>query len=326
LHIVTTEIEHPSVLQAFRDLSARGARVDYLGVDARGVVRLADAERVIAPETTLVSVMQVNNEVGAIQPVAEIARLARAARGASTRRAPEEHAAGGGRGLPSPYLHTDASQAPLWLSVRADELGADLISIDAQKICGPKGAGALYIRAGVALEGLFRGGKQERGLRPGTEPVPLIAGLAAALDIAEAERAERVARVGALRDYFIREVCARIPGAVLNGHPSDRLANNVNFSFPGFEHEYLLVALDEAGIACSARSACIEGGDGSYVVRALSGDDARAGSSIRFSLGTDATRADVDYCADRLAEIIGRAAVSADAPTGLSPAAGLTCR
>lgn len=296
LHVITTLIEHPSVLQGFRDLKERGATVDYLGVDAKGFVDVKQARALITPETTLVSVMYVNNEIGTMEPLGEIAKSVRAAR--------RESPAGPVDVLRSPYFHTDASQAPLYLPMEVDALGIDLMTIDGQKIYGPKGVGALYIRRGTPIMGIMRGGKQERSLRPGTEPIPLIVGLAKALELADKEREETAKRLTLLRDYFIDEALRTIPQAEVNGDRMARLPNNVNLSFPGFDNEFLIISLDERGIACASRSACITGGEGSYVIKALGKDNERAVSSLRFSLGRETTKEDIDRTLTALAEVV----------------------
>lgn len=302
LHIVTTAIEHPSILEGFRELKNRGATVDIIGVDARGIVDMDALQRAIQPHTFLVSVMYANNEIGTIQPIARIGKLIQSARakGASEKKVlPGE--------LAPPYFHTDASQAPLYLPLAVDAFGVDFLTVDAHKIYGPKGSGALYIRTGVPMHPLFRGGKQERGLRPGTPVIPLVAGLAEAMRFAAEERSEEYARMTDLRDYFIQKVLAEIPIAVLNGDRSERLPNNVNISLPGFESEYVLIALDSAGIAASARSACIDRGAGSYVVAALARDADQVKSALRFSLGKTTTREDIDRTVAALAKITATA-------------------
>lgn len=303
-HFITSTIEHPSVLEGFRELERRGARVSYLDVDRDGRFNLAGLRRALDERTLLVSLMYVNNEVGTIEPIREAAQLIRRARKDARASVPSPNAA-----VPRPpYFHTDASQAPLWLKVDVQQLGVDLLSIDGQKIMGPKGIGALYIRDGTPIaHPLFPGGKQERGIRPGTEPVPLIVGLGAAFEIAEVERNRNVTQIASLRDYFLDELVRAVPGVEVNGGREQRIANNVNISIPGMESELLIIALDTKGIAAAARSACIGGDEGSHVVRALGKGSTEAVSSLRFSLGPDTTREDVDFCVRALAEIVSRA-------------------
>lgn len=284
-HLVTSVIEHPSVLDCFKVLEERGARVSYVAVDAEGVIDLEAFKKTLEPGTKLVSVMFANNEIGTIQPIARLKALMREV-------------------CPEALLHTDASQAPLFYALDVDELGVDLLTIDGQKMYGPKGVGALYVQSGVVLRPLFLGGKQEKKLRPGTENVPGIVGLGAAYVLAEKHRSEDVDRLIKLRDYFIDAVLMRIPGSVCNGSRKDRLPNNVNISFPNVEGEYLVLQLDSKGIACGTRSACFgAGGEGSPVVATLDAD--RADSAVRFSLGRETTKEDVDYVLETLEGIVG---------------------
>jgi cysteine desulfurase len=312
LHVVTTTIEHPSVLESFRELASRGARVDCIDVDSRGFVDMAKIRKVITPTTTLVSVMYVNNEVGTIEPIAEIGRVIQKVKRQAQRQSSLKLKQKGGLKVNGsdrvsyPYFHTDASQAPLFLPIDVQKLGVDLLTIDAQKLYGPKGVGALYLARGVKIKPVFYGGQQEKGLRPGTEPIPLIVGLASSLAIAHKEREEAARRLTKLRDYFIEQVNKKIPKAVLNGDPTKRLPNNVNFSFPGFDNEFLIISLDARGIACSSRSACLTGGEGSYVVRALGKSTREAASSIRFSMHKHATKKEVQYVVKALVDVTSK--------------------
>jgi cysteine desulfurase len=284
IHCMTSVIEHPSVLECFERLERRGARVDYVGVDKEGILDLALLERAVRKNTALVSVMYANNEIGTIQPVREAARIV-------------------ARTAPEAVLHTDASQTPLFLELDLERLGVHLLSLDAQKLYGPKGIGALVIRKGTSVSPILCGGKQERGLRPGTQHVPAIVGFAKAYEIAERERERDVARIAELRDYMIRETLRRFPGARLNGSERERLPNNANFSFPDRHGELLVMFLDEHGIAAATRSACLAGGgEGSYVVRALAPEEPwRAESAVRFSLGRETTRSNIDQTLAALA-------------------------
>ena len=288
MHLVTSVIEHPSVLDCFKYLEDKGARVSYIPVTGDGVLDLAAFEQSLCPETTLVSCMLVNNEIGTIQPVAEIAEIIRKHRVS-------------GRTLSVPFFHTDASQAPLFIKVSATALGVDLLTLDAQKLYGPKGVGALFVRHGVSLAALFVGGKQERRLRPGTQNVPAIVGFARALEIAEEQRSEDTRRVTELRDYFIDTLLKKIPGTVLNGSKTERIANNVNISIPGTTNELLVLRLNARGIACAARSACLgQGAEGSYVVAALTNE--RSNTAVRFTLGRETTKEIIDSVVSITAE------------------------
>ena len=302
-HFVTSTIEHPSILEGFRALERRGARVSYIGIDRDGRFDLKALEKALETPTLLVSLMYVNNEVGTIEPIREAAKLIRAARTRGVSVTSQQPVTN--NQSPAPYFHTDASQAPLWLSMNVAELGVDLLTIDGQKMMGPKGVGALFVREGTPIaHPLFSAGKQERGLRSGTEPVPLIVGLSRALELAEAEREDTVRRLSALRDYFFEEVVRVVPGTEINGSREQRIANNVHLSIPGSESEELIIALDSKGVAVSARSACISGGEGSYVVRAMGKGSREATSSLRFSMGPATTREDIDFCVRALVEVV----------------------
>jgi cysteine desulfurase len=240
-HIVTTEVEHHAVLHTCNYLEHYGFEVTYLPVDGFGRVDPDDVARAITDRTVLVSVMQANNEVGTIEPVAEVARAA------------GERARVLGKRIP---VHTDAVQAAGSLSVRVDELGVDLLSLSGHKFGGPKGTGVLYIRRGVPFAPQLSGGGQERQRRAGTENVAGIVGIATALTLAEESRRSSSDTVLTLRDRLIAGILASVPGSRLNGHPTERLANNVNVSFPGVRGDELVLALDRLGIAASAGAAC----------------------------------------------------------------------
>ena len=283
-HIVTTSVEHPSVLNTCRGLEKEGFRVTYLPVDADGSVSPEDVRDAVGPDTVLVSVMAANNEIGTLQPVREIGEICRA------------------KGV---VFHTDAVQAAGLLKIDVKELNADLLSISAHKFHGPKGAGALYVRRGTRLEPLVRGGEQERGLRAGTENVPCIVGLGKALEIAAAEREENAARIRELRDILIRRILERVPGARLNGHPERRLPNNCHFSFTGIESEALLLRLDLAGIAVSGGSACTAGSmEPSHVLQAIGLKDDLLKSGVRLTLGRETRPEDIEKAAQILPEIV----------------------
>ena len=285
-HLITTQIEHEAVLNAARFLVTLGFRVTCLPVDEHGRVSPADVAGAITDRTALVSVMHANNEVGTIQPVREIAEIAHA------------------RGV---LLHTDAVQTFGQLPVSIPDLGADLLTISGHKIYGPKGIGALYARAGIPLEPLLHGGTQERARRAGTENVPGIVGLAAAVRLLLPEREALAARLTGLRDRLISSLRERIPGVLLNGHPTERLPNNVNVSLPGGDAEALLLALDLAGVSASAGSACTSGSiEPSHVLTALRLPDERVRGALRLTLGRDTTAAQIGRAVDTLAQILSR--------------------
>lgn len=284
-HIITTQIEHPAVKMACEDLENKGVSVTFLPVGENGVVSIADVENAITNNTVLISIMTANNEIGTLQPVSEIGRYVR-----DQRRA--------GRKI---YFHTDAVQAVGKVPIDVEEIGCDLLTLSAHKFHAPKGVGALYVRRGTRLHAQNIGGRQERGFRGGTEPVPLIAGMGTAAEIAGTELAGENERLAALRDRFEDNILERIDGSRLNGDRSLRLPNISNISFDGIEGEALLINLDMQGIAVSTGSACSSGSlEPSPVIRALGADDQRARSAIRFSLGRMNTEEDVDAVLDTL--------------------------
>lgn len=278
-HIVTSTIEHPAVREVCADLEKRGFAVTYLPVYENGIVRVDDVRQAIRENTVLISVMTANNEIGTLQPVAEIGRLVRGLRDS-------------GRRI---WFHTDAVQAVGKVKVDVEEMGCDLLSLSGHKFHAPKGIGALYIRRGTRLRSQNVGGRQERGLRGGTEPVAQIVGLGRAAEIAADELTERAVRVGAMRDRLEHFVLENIDGSVLNGDAHDRLTNISNISFREIEGEGLLINLDMHGIAVSTGSACSSGSlEPSPVIRSLGRSDDLARGAIRFSLSKDNTDDDID--------------------------------
>jgi len=311
-HFITLAIEHPSVLDCFVNLQRQGAEVSYIPVTKGGIIDLGIFKRELRDNTVFVSVMFVNNEIGTVQPVSEIAKILRHHR---SERALQEKLQKLKRNFP--FFHTDACQAPLYFPVDVQKLGVDYLSFDGQKIYGPKGVGVLYIRKDAPLMPLFYGGKQERALRPGTENVPLVVGLAKALEIAEKERPEKSKKLTQLRNYFIKEIREKIPQAELNGDTILRSPNNVNISIPGTDNEWIVLQLDAQGIAIGTRSACMVSGDGnaaensqtSYVIAALGKNDAVARSSLRFTMGRGTSKTDIDYVVNTLLESLQRSSL-----------------
>lgn len=272
-HIVTSSVEHHAVLEPLRFLQARGFDVTYLPVDRYGRVDPDDVRAVLRPDTVLISVMYANNEIGTLEPVAEIGRLARE------------------RGI---LTHTDATQAVGILPLQVGALGVDLLSMSAHKRYGPKGVGALYVRKGSNVARIQHGGSHERNRRAGTENVPAIVGFGAAIRIALECMSEEAARLARLRDRLIERL-ARIQGAHLNGHPVERLPGNVNVSFEGADSESILLALDFQGVAASSGSACTSGSlEPSHVLSAIGLPPEIAAGTIRLSLGRWNTDEDVD--------------------------------
>ena len=279
-HIVTSAIEHHAILHTAEYLEKRGFEVTYVPVDENGTVSSAALEAAMRPDTILVSIMFANNEIGTVEPIAELAKIA------------HNHGA---------LFHTDAVQAFGHLPIDVKEMGIDLLSASAHKIYGPKGTGLLYMRKGVRSKAFIHGGQQERGLRAGTENVAGIVGFAKATELALAEQAEEAARLGELRDYAIERIEREIPHSRLNGHRRERLPNNVNFSFEFIEGEGMLLQLAFKGVSASSGSACTSGSlDPSHVLLAIGLPHEIAHGSLRLTLGRDTTREDVDYTIDAL--------------------------
>jgi cysteine desulfurase len=284
-HIVTTAIEHHAILESCHGLERRAYAVTYVPVDARGIVDPDDVRRALRPDTVFISVMAANNEVGTLQPLAEIGRVARE------------------RNIP---FHSDATQLVGAGPVNVDDLQVDLLSLSGHKRYGPKGVGALYLRRGTPLAPVQVGGGHERGWRGGTENVPGIVGLGKALQIAIDAMAEEAARLTVMRDQMIREALA-LPGAHLNGDPVRRLPNNVNVSFDGTDSQSLVMSLDLHGVAASAGSACSSGSiEPSHVLTALGIPAERATAAVRLTLGRDTTDAEVTYAVQALRDVVTR--------------------
>ena len=271
-HIITTAVEHSSVLECVRALEREGCTATYLPVDEEGRISLKQLREAMTEQTLLVSIQYVNSETGVIQDVREIAKTIRHAR--------KERKGG----LPL-LFHTDASQAPLYLSCDTPKLGVDMMTLDAQKMGGPKGVGILYVKSGTQLAPLILGGGQEKGLRSGTENVPFAAACARALSLAQKEYETTEKRVGAWRDALWTEIKRVIPEAEMNGSYEKRIANVLNIHIPALDAELAVVGLDAKGIAASARSACdMKEGGASYVIEAMGYGRGRAQESVRFSL------------------------------------------
>ena len=308
-HIITTAFEHHAVLHPCQQLEkegfsagggpASGWEVTYLDVGKDGVVNPADVQKALRPETILVTIMYANNEIGTIQPIAEIGKIISDYK--SRRKVGTPTVASG-----LPYFHTDACQGAGYLDLNVNNLGVDLMSVNGSKIYGPKGVGFLYKRLGVKIKPQILGGGQELRMRSGTEAVPLIVGLAKAFEIAQEEREEESGRLIPLRDYFISEIIKRIPKVVLNGHAEKRLPNNVNVSVLDIEGEALILYLDALGISISTGSACTsESLEPSHVILALGKPYEFAHSSMRFTLGRGITKEDLDYVLEKLPEVVG---------------------
>ena len=291
-HIITSSAEHHAILHTCQHLESQGYEATYLPVDPHGIVQPDTVYQAITPRTTLVSIMYANNEIGAINPLPQIAA------------AIKQRAAELSRTI---LFHTDAVQAAGYLPLDVKMLGADLLSLSGHKFHGPKGTGVLYIRRGAPFLPLILGGGQERERRSGTENIPGIIGLSVALETADAQRDQTAQHCAALRDRIIREILDRIPNTRLNGHPTQRLPNNANFSFAGIEGEPILLGLDLAGIAASSGSACSSGSlEPSHVLLALGQSAETARGSLRLTLGKNNTQAEVDYLLQTLPDLIDR--------------------
>ena len=285
-HIITSKIEHHAILHTCEYLEKCGAEITYLDVDENGLVDLEQLKKAIRPDTILISIMYANNEIGTIQPIQEIGEIA------------AEH------GI---LFHTDAVQAYGQLPIRVDELHIDMLSASGHKLNGPKGIGFLYINKKVKIRSFVHGGQQERGRRAGTENVPGIVGLAAAAERAFRIMEEKTKKEIELRDYFISRIQKEIPYAKLNGHPTRRLPNNINFSFEFIEGESMLIMLDMKGICASSGSACTSGSlDPSHVLLAIGLPHEKAHGSLRLTLSEENTKEEMDFVVDNIKEIVKR--------------------
>lgn len=285
-HIITSAIEHHAIIHTCQYLEKHGYEITYLPVDENGKVSPEQLEAAIRPDTILVSIMFANNEIGTIEPIAELCEIA------------HKH---------NVLFHTDAVQAVAHIDIDVKKLGVDFLSMSAHKFYSLKGVGALYIRAGLKLEPLIHGGAQEKNRRAGTENVPGIVGMGVAAELAKKELAQEIERQTKLRDKLIKGVLDTIPYTRLNGDPVDRLPGNADFSFQYVEGESILILLDMNGICASSGSACASGSlDPSHVLLAIGLPHEIAHGSIRFSIGHFTTEADVDYVLEKLPPIINR--------------------
>jgi len=285
-HIITTKIEHHAVLETCEYLEKKGYEVTYLDVDEYGLIDLEQLKKSIKDTTILISIMFANNEIGTIQPIAEIGAIARE------------------KGI---VFHTDAVQAVGQVDINVEDMNIDLLSLSGHKIYGPKGVGALYVRRGIKLRSYIHGGAQEKRRRAGTENVPGIVGLGKAIEIVKSNRDEIVKKQIELRDYLIEKVLKEVPYTKLNGHPTKRLPNNVNFSFRFIEGESLLIMLDMKNICASSGSACTSGSlDPSHVLLAIGLPHEIAHGSLRISLGEKNTKEEIDYLVKSVKEIVSR--------------------
>ena len=285
-HIITTNFEHHAILHTCQQLEKEGFEVTYLPVDEGGLISPEQLEAAIRPDTVLVSIMYANNEIGTIEPISELAAVAK------------KHGV---------LFHTDAVQAigHVKIDVKAQQI--DMLSMSGHKFHAPKGIGALYIRQGVRIQRLMQGGAQERGQRPGTENLAGIVGIGKAIEIATADIDAHVEKMTAIRDHMIDRIMKEIPHVQLNGHPTKRMCGNVNVSFYFIESESVLLHLDLRGIAASSGSACTSGSlDPSHVLLAISVSHEHANGSVRLSLCEENTMEEADYVVDNLKEIVAK--------------------
>lgn len=285
-HIITSKIEHHAILHTCDYLEKRGYEITYIDVDENGIVDLKQLEEAIRPDTILISIMFANNEIGTIEPIAEIGKIAK------------EHGV---------LFHTDAVQAFTQVPIDVEEMNIDMLSVSGHKINGPKGIGFLYIRKGVKIRSFVHGGAQERSRRAGTENVPGIIGLAKATEIAVGNMKERTAKEIEVRNHIIERVMNEIPYTRLNGDRERRLPNNINFSFQFIEGESMLIMLDSFGICASSGSACTSGAlDPSHVLLAIGLPHEIAHGSLRLTISQDTTMEDADFVVDKLKGIVER--------------------
>lgn len=283
-HLITSKIEHHAILHTCEYLEQRGFEITYLDVDEQGFVNREMLMNALRPDTVLVSIMTANNEIGTIQPIAELGELLK------------DHPA---------YFHTDAVQAFGQIPITPEKWHIDLLSASGHKFHGPKGAGFLYVRDGIELPAFLHGGKQERGRRAGTENVASIVGMGKAAEIAAQTMTERGEKEKKLRDYMISRIEKEIPYCHLNGPRKHRLANNVNISFSFIEGETLVVLLDMEGICCSGGSACTSGqAEASHVLKAIHLEPEIARGALRFTLNEETTKDDIDYTVNRLKNVL----------------------
>ena len=285
-HIITSKIEHPAVLETCKQLEKEGFEVSYIGVDENGIIKLDELKNAIKPTTTLISIMFANNEIGTIEPIEEIGKIAK-----------ENNI----------FFHTDAVQAVGNVEIDVKKLNIDALSMSGHKFYGPKGIGALYVKKGIKFEKLINGGHQERNKRAGTENVAGIVGLGKAIELAYQELDEHNKKIKELRDYYVEQVKAKIPYIRINGDETKRLPGNSNISFRFIEGEGLLLNLDLKGICASSGSACTSGSlDPSHVLLAIGLPHEIVHGSLRISIGKYNTKEEVDYLVENLVEIIGR--------------------
>ncbi|MGC9605811.1 MAG: cysteine desulfurase family protein [Minisyncoccia bacterium] len=312
-HLVISNIEHSSVMETAAAMEKNGAELTRLAVDRRGLISTDELKKAIKPNTVLVSIMTVNNEIGIVEPIREIAKVVRQARALSA-----------GGALPPisplrseitgdsssrlraryPLLHTDAAQAALYHDLNVERLGVDLLTLDGGKVYGPRGVGALYVKRNTPIEPITHGGGQEKGMRSGTENIPSIMGFAKALDVAAAEREKETERIAELRAYFLDGLKGIRPDVTVNPAAGGEVSPHIlNVSIPNIDNEFFVLQLDAAGVAVSTKSSCLRDEDESYVLKSIGADSK---TSIRFSFGRWTKERDVKTALKDIADIIGR--------------------
>jgi cysteine desulfurase len=292
LHFITSKMEHNSVFDCFNFLEKDGAKVSYVSVDDVGQVDIDSFLNELNEKTVLIRFLHVNNEIGTIENIKELVNAVKK----KTKESGQSK---------TPLFHTDASQSPVWLGIDTQKLGVDMVTLDSQKIYGPKGVGCLFVKDLSKLNPIMYGGGQEFGVRPGTPPVPLIVGFAKALKILEEERGSYVKDIVSIRDWFISEILSNVSGVALNGASGEkRIAGNINFSFDGIDGEQLVLEMDVNGIAISTKSACLSEGGSSRIVEELHKENVNVDGSVRFSLSRYTTKNDMEKVAKILIETV----------------------
>lgn len=297
MHILISAIEHSSVRECANQLNGKGVRIGTVAVDGRGVVDLEDLKKQIRPDTALVSVMAVNNEIGTVQPLREIAKIIRHARETNFQSSIFNFQSE----AKYPLFHTDAAQG-MYLELNVEKLGADLLTLDGSKVYGPRGIGALYVKRRVPVQAVIKGGGQENGLRSGTENLPAIAGFAKALEIAGQTRVREAARLNELKSSFVGRLKELKSGTAVNGEGAECSPHIANVSILGIDSEFFVLQLDAQGIACSTKSSCLKDEDESYVLKSIG---ANGKNSVRFSFGRNTKMRDVAKAIRVIGDLLG---------------------
>jgi cysteine desulfurase len=298
MHVVTSVIEHSSVRECINYLNGKDVSIDAIEVNSHGIVDIEALKKAIRPNTVIVSIMTVNNEIGSIQPIREIAKIIRHARKNNAENGPFNFQTE----VEYPLFHTDAAQAPLYLELNMENYGVDLMTLDGSKVYGPRGIGCLYKKRLVPVTSILHGGGQEQGLRSGTEPLPQIMGFAIALEMAVEAREAESKRVYELRAYFIEKLRGLAKGIRIQGeNPVTQVPHILNISLPRIDNEFFVFQLDSKGVACSTKSSCLRDEDESYVLKAIGADSK---TSIRLSFGRWTSKEDIKVAADKIRSLI----------------------